>query len=524
MMRLFLILFCFVSVFQTLAQQKLLPMHVYFKDQFIRLSGNQSLTTIYPANESQLNLHYINRDSSKQYYEIFDWLFKKHWLEVKNKQGHIHISPLVDGTFGKETIDTTHSTLLRNTRGVFVEGQLLDKFSFSFMLAENQAQFMQYETLYLNAAGEKYVQSGGYLTTNAVVPGAARTKPFKENGYDYAYSIGSIRYAARKNVSFEAGNNGHFIGNGYRSLLLSDHSTATPYLKINWEISPRWSYHFIAKRNKNLYRKPVYQTVEGAYENKFFSVAYLNFKATKNFTLSLFSAGNNLRGDSLVKHPIQTQMWVPLPLVNTDLFQQSNSTLNGIAGLNLDLALTKKRIYGQLVVDKIKATHLFAGQVGIHLFDVWKIPAFHVQWEVNYVPQSFYSSENPKLAYSHYQLPSAHPRGNNFVEGLLRMDYEYKRFFIQTATFLQQNQGIGLESFSPHSIFSTPEETKKLPSAYGTTFLQTIELGYRVNRKYNGILVLGCKIRSSEFKGERELNQAVYISIKSGLLNHYFDF
>jgi hypothetical protein len=516
-------IFCYFATVG-FSQQKMLPQHVYFKDQFVRLSKDKSITTLYPANESQLNLHHINRDSSLQYYEVFDWLFKKHWVEIRNKQGHLSISPLVDGSFGKEQIDTTRSTLLRNTRGVFVEGQLLDKFSFSFSFAENQAQFMEYETRYLYAAGEKYVSNGGYLTTNAVIPGAARTKPFKENGFDYAYSIGSVRYAASKVLSFEAGNNGHFVGNGYRSLLLSDHSTAAPYVKADWKFAPRWTYSFIAKRTNNLYRKPVYQTVEAPYENKLFTVAYLSFKASEQFTMSLFTAGANLRGDSLVKHPLQASMWIPVPGLNTDLFQRKNSTLNGIAGINLDYALKKQRIYGQVVIDKVSATHLFAGQLGVHFFDLANIPNLHVQSEINYVPPFFYASENPKLAYSHYQLPSAHPRGNNFLEGIIRMDYEYKRFFLQSKSILQQNQGIEANAFAPHSIFTPVKNLANAESAYGSTFIQEIEVGYRVNRKYNGMILVGCKIRSSEFKGARELNQAVYLSIKSGLLNHYFDF
>jgi hypothetical protein len=238
----------------------------------------------------------------------------------------------------------------------------------------------------------------------------------------------------------------------------------------------------------------------------------------------LFSGGSNLRGDSLTKHPIEAQMYLPLPLFNTDLFQKSKPTLNGIGGLNVDYAFKKKRLYGQLVLDKVASTHLLAGQLGIHFFDVWKIPALHVQWEANYVPRSFYGSANPKLAYSHYQLPSAHPRGNNFLEGIVRMNYEYKRFFIQSKSILQQNQGIEANAFLPHSIFSPIFSDLPKETAYGSTFIQELELGYRINRKYNGMLVLGCKIRTSEFKGDRELNQAVYLSIKSGLLNHYFDF
>jgi hypothetical protein len=507
------------------SQQKMLPLHTFYKDPFMQHSGKKSIETMYPANESQLNLHYIIRDSSMQYYDFTDWLFKRHWLEYKNEFGSISISPMINATYGKEPIDDSlRSTIFQNTRGVYVEGQFFDNFSFNFILAENQARFMQYEADYFRSRGQIYTIGQNYIVDNAVIPGAARTKPFNEDGFDYAFSVGNFRYKASEKLSFEAGNTGHFIGNGYRSLLLSDNSVAAPYLRTNWNINSKWSYSFLFKQHNNLYRKPVFNTVEGNFEKKLFSATYLTYKPIENLSISLFTAGNSLRGDSLIKHPIQAQMFIPLPFVNTDLFVGNGKLVNGISGINIDFALEKKRIYGQWVVDKINKTFMNAFQTGIHFFDAWNIKNLHTQFEVNYVPKGFYASENPKLAYSHYQLPSAHPRGNNFVEGLFRFNYEYKRFFVESRSVLQQNQGIGVNQFIPHSIFTSLNDNSFQQTAYGSTFIQHLEMGYRVNRKYNGMFVLGCKIRSSEFLSLHELNQMIYFSLRSGLLNQYFDF
>jgi nucleoside-specific outer membrane channel protein Tsx len=144
----------FLSSNYLLAQQNSLPLNSFFKDKFVEVSGKRSIETFFPANENQLNLNHLIRDSSVQYTDIGIWLFKKHFVSITKPEGNISISPLVDFTFGKEVFDTSRNTLYRNTRGIFVEGELLNKIGFNFIFAENQSKFMQYESDYFNSRGE----------------------------------------------------------------------------------------------------------------------------------------------------------------------------------------------------------------------------------------------------------------------------------------------------------------------------------------------------------------------------------
>lgn len=504
------------------AQQNSLPMHTFYKDKFLENTPNQSLETFFPATENQLNLHRIIRDSSIQYYDISEWLFKKHWVNFSNAQGSISISPMVDFTLGKETTDSSGQRLFRNTRGVYVEGELLKRIGFNFFFAENQARFMNYESDYFRNRGEKYVGSVNYSTQNAVIPGGSRTKPFKGNAFDYAYSMGSIHFQATKQVDIEFGNTPQFIGVGYRSLMLSDNGLGALFFRTKWKISDRWSYQMMFRKNNNLYRKPLTQQVESAYESKLFGMTYLTFKPIPNVSISLFSAGNQLRGDSLVKHGLALQLIAPIPLIQNDLLFGNSALFNGISGINLDFALKQTRFYGQLVVDKIGQKHVIAGQLGAHFFKIASVKNLHAQVEVNVIPKDFYADKNPKLSYSHFNLPLAHIKGNNVGEIIFRADYEVKRVFLAVKSVyyagLSGNDSIPMTS---NSIF---EMQFNVPNQTATTFIQEFELGYRINRKYNATFSIGWKGRFYQSPLQNVEQQMVFIGLKTGIFNQYLDF
>ncbi|MDD2982162.1 MAG: hypothetical protein PHQ74_02130 [Crocinitomicaceae bacterium] len=505
-----------------LAQQKSIPLNSFYKEKFIENSGGKSIETFYPANESQINLPFVIRDSTLQYYEFTEWLFKKHWLNIQKEEGTIMISPFMNIALGKETSDPNKSRLFNNTRGLYVEGSLLKKFSFNFIFAENQNRFMNYEANYFKSRGELYVGSNAYSLQNAFVPGGARTKPFKGDGFDYAYSIGSLAYQVNTKLRIELGNNQHFIGSGYRSLLLSDNSAVSPNFKVKWNFLPKWRFDVLFQKNNNLYRKPRTKAVESPYETKLFALSYLTFKPTENFSISLFTAGNQLRGDSLIRHGVEWQMLIPIPLVQNDALFGDSKKFNGITGLNLDLALNKTRLYGQVVLDKMDKKYLVAGQLGVHFFEILKVKNLHAQVEFNYVPEHFYSDVNPKLSYSNSNIPLAHPKGNNFGEGVLRLDYEYQRFYIQSSTILYGNLG-GNDSipFSANSIFLNTSTTK---IATPNTIVQSVELGWRVNRRYNAQFFIAWKGRAYNSAFRKESDQMILVGFKTGITNSYFDF
>lgn len=518
---LILILVCISGYAYT--QQKLIPINVFFKDNFLKLSNNQSITTFYPQNENEFNTSYYNRDSILQYYDLTERLFKHHALELKTDIGTINVDPLINFSLGRYNFDSTGYPLFRNTRGLYIEGQIYNKISFQFTTTENQARFQNYEREYMASRGELYIFPGPrYSIQNAIVPGGSRTKPFKEYGYDYAFSTGVVRFALHPKFAIEAGNNSHFIGSGYRSLLLSDNGFYAPNIRFNWKINSKLEYQVLYQKNLNLYRKPITKAVESNYEVKFYALSYLTYKPIPSFSISLFSAGNQLLADSMIRHPFISEQMIPLPFFQNDFSLGMQNVLNGISGLNLDYALKNTRIYAQVAADKVNNAFLVANQLGFYWFDAFKIKDATIQLEWNQVPKNFYAEKNPKLAYSQFNLPSAHPKGNNFNEFFLKLFYEKNRMYLQAKTSIYLTQGGDMKQ----QIFATSifNGNKIDTLAYGNTIIGDYELGWRFNRFYNGTIFIKYQGRSSVYDKFHQTYNCIWFGIKTSLTNEYFDF
>lgn len=506
-------------------QSMSIPLNNYYKIKLLETSGKKVSETLFPANEGQIKLSAALIDSSVQYSDFGYWFFKKDWVEFKKDKIQLSIDPLIDFSVGRSLTQSKKEKglLFRNTRGIFVRGAIGKRFSFLFSFAENQARFMDYQNQYFNQSGEYYVSANGYDKVNAVIPAGSRTKPFKTDAYDYAYSIGMIYFQATKKLRFEIGNQPNFIGSGYRSLLLSDHSINAFGLRTTYQFNPKWSYQWLLKNNKNLYRKPHTNYVESPYENKLYSALYLTYKPIENLSISLFSASNALRGDSLTKHHLQWQSVIPLPLLNTDLLIP-NKIINGITGINLEWAFKSVRLYGQIALDQVNHKTLIAGQLGTYYFNAFNVKNWWLQFESNLIPNNFYTNKYDKLSYTHAQLPLAHPKGNNIGELIFRSQYELNRFYLSFTGILYQNlQRVPLNSLDANSIILQNRILENQEYKY-TTHLETIEFGWRYNNKYNGYFYINYINRSVLGGNIIDNQQAVMIGWKVGLFNQYFDF
>ena len=151
---------------------------------------------------------------------FLDRVFRTHLIEVKSreKKFHIKVDPLLNFEFGRDTEDTLQRRLYTNTRGFIASGSLGKDFYFETMLAENQSVFPNYIETNNRASG--------------IVPGQGRWKTFKSRGFDYAFSSGFFSYQPCKNINIQAGHGKQKIGQGYRSLFLSDNAFNYPFVRI----------------------------------------------------------------------------------------------------------------------------------------------------------------------------------------------------------------------------------------------------------------------------------------------------
>ena len=519
MARIIGVLLVFLALITDLqAQHNTVLMNTFFRDRFYAHTANDEVITsgLYPVYESQYDLNKKLADSTKQYYELTEILFKKHLIEVKGKDYFLTISPVADLRMGRDRRDTLGRKLYQNTRGILIEGDLLKNFSFSTSFYENQARFADYESNYYTSLGELYPNqaTGKYNPQNAMIPGAARTKPFDGDGFDYAYAQGNMVYRMNERIYISAGNTPHFVGDGYRSVLYSDNSAGTPFLRGDFKFLKNLEFTYLRSRLLNLMRKPVSTTVEANYEQKGMAMHYLTYKIpAANMAISLFESTIWYKGDSLTGARTNPMFFQPLPFLSEMLIDQNK--ISSVTGLNMSVLLKRShRLYGQFALTDLDLDR-YALQLGYRGTNLFKLKDLMVQLEYNQISSGMYRSENRRLNYVNFNLPMAHPKGNSFSEFLIRGNYEIKRFYADLSMIFYT-----LKDYSSIDLLPVYREVD-LQS--GSLTIQQAEIGYRMNRKMN-LSVFGSLTNRTENWGDKKQNTVIMLGFRTGINNHYNDF
>ncbi len=502
--------------FQSLGQQSLIPLHSFYKDQLFANKRSQPYNegSFLPACESDYSLIPVINDSTPQYYDFTHVLFQKYLFELRGDDYYLKISPAIDFAYGKDLADTVSRTLYQNTRGLHVEGNLFRNFSFSTSLYENQGRYTQYESAYYRSVGEMYpMNDSTYQTQNAVIPGGGRTKDFKGDGFDYAFAVGYFVYKPFKWLRITAGNNSQFVGDGYRSLLLSDNSYSAPYFRLDWKIGQKFNFVYHRARHMNLLRRPLTGSVEAYYEAKGYSVNYLTYKPLQNLNISLFESGTWNRGDSLTSHYSHPLYYNPVPVLSGLLLKGKNE-VTSLLGLNIAYQIAEHhRAYGQFAIFDYNSSKI-AFQLGYRGYNYFGLKDFMLQVEYNYVAPRMYEADNRRLNLVHYNLPLAHPKGNGFQEFVLRSNYELKRVYADVSLIYYLLQD--------HSSVALLPVYRDIERAFGNIFYTNVELGYRFNRKMNLTFFGSWTYRQAS--GDDLNTNFVSVGLRTGFINHYRDF
>ena len=182
--------------------------------------------------------------------------------------------------------------LYRNTRGILVQGDIGKKLSFSSSFYETQAQFPSWVDSFAATYADTALVKGAQVSYSnfgfVLILGQGRAKPFRD-GYDFGMASGYVSYSPFERLNIQAGHGKHFIGEGYRSLLLSDNAFNYPYLRITsswWK--GKLQYTGIYNSMQSLNRIEFATTPEAPFERKSGSFNYLSIAPVKWLQIGLF--------------------------------------------------------------------------------------------------------------------------------------------------------------------------------------------------------------------------------------------
>lgn len=523
-----LILFLLTSI--CARTQLYLPLVNYYNDETQRFALRdtnsvnlfQSHLSFKPILDLRTNTDSLYSNSEKHYYWITQKLFKENFLIFKGEDFWISVDPILDLELGTDFSADSTERLYWNTRGIRIQGKLLGKVGFSTDIYENQALLPNYQSVYVDDRGEFFPNSLNtkYTQNNAVIPGYARTKPFKKTGYDFAFAQGNISYVPNKVINFQLGNGNHFIGSGYRSLLLADYTTNYPFAKIETNLwKGRIQYTAMYALHQNLYRLHAYTTPEATYEKKIGTYHYLDFAVNKKVQIGLFEGSLWQRVDSLGSHSPDPLFLNPLP-INTVIKGFEANGFKSIIGLNVTAHLFLSTIgYGQVIFDRGK---MGGFQVGIKAYDLL-FPHFDFLVEYNRVELNTYLSNDKRYNYGHFNLPLAHPYVNGFQELVVQVSYTGNHFFVQNK--VNYSQRLSNDSLNiGNNLLLPSNEVINATNTIRPIVYNQFEIGYRFNKTNNLSAFMGHLYRNESHTMYNPLTNYTYIGIRTRLKNKYTDY
>lgn len=351
---------------------------------------------------------------------------------VETRDFNLHVKPVLWLQAGFENND--EPAPWRNTRGLELRFNIEDKVSFYSFIAENQARFPGYVR--------------GRINDRLVVPGEAFWKDFKEDGVDYFTARGHVSFNPIKSINLQLGHERFSIGNGLRSMILSDYGPAFPYFKIQTKVW-RFSYtNLFAQTRGDIPASPTGSRGSVSYPKKFFALHHLSLNITDNLNVGIFEA--IVSGDSL-SNGIEADYFNPIIFYRA-VEQYGGSQDNALVGLDGKWNVAGKlQFYGQFVLDEFLLEayrqgngwwgNKWSSQLGAKYVNIFGLPNVDLQLEWNRARPFMYSHQNGYTNYTHYGQPLAHPLGANFNELMGRMNWQpFPRLWLQ-GTLLSATYG-----------------------------------------------------------------------------------
>ena len=445
---------------------------------YVNRNGVGTLSKVDAYNLSSLymnNLEYLTAEEQVKYRSkkpIFKNFYTSpaNLFEVHVKDFDLVVNPVFQYTFSKES--DNDQDLFLNTRGVNVRGRIANKIGFAAYITDNQER------------DPLYVQQ--FITHRTAVPGAGFYKPFKAaGGVDYFDARGYFTFNVTKYIDVQFGYDKNFIGNGQRSLFLSDFSNNTLFLKLNTRI---WKLNY-----QNLFMELHSSEIPGGDQllpKKYAAMHHLDMAITKWLNIGLFEGVIFGREDHFefgYLNPI---------IFYRSIEQQNGSFDNAIVGLDFKANIAKRvQAYGQFSLDEFVLSEVTSNsgwwgnkwgiQLGAKYIDAFNIKNLDLQLEHNRVRPFTYSHGDSVANYTHYNQPLSHPLMANFQELIGVARYQPAPKWLAMGKIIWHQQGRDSSAVNYGSNIFLPNTPPYRTSDYGFN----IGSGWKTNVLYASFLL-----------------------------------
>lgn len=425
-------------------------------------------------------------------------------VEVNKEDFFLVVNPVIQYVVAKERNNDQH--LFHNTRGASFRGRIANKIGFAGYISENQERT------------PLYVQQ--WVNERKAIPGQGYFKDFKKTGYDYFDARGYFSVNATRYIDVSFGYDRNFIGNGQRSLFLSDFSNNTLFLKLNTRI---WKFNYQNLFMELTHADPVDpRNRDYLLGKKYAAMHHLDIGITKWLNVGLFEGVVFGRKDHFAFSYLNPVIF----LRSVEL--ENGSQDNAVAGLDVKANVARRfQFYGQLLVDEFRLSEIknnkgwwgnkWAWQLGAKYIDAFNIPNLDLQLEANRVRPFTYSHDDSTANYTHYNQPIAHPLGAGFHEVMGQIRYQpLPRFtFLAKGMYYFQGKDSSAASYGANIFLPNVPPYRKMDYGYNVgsgvrTNVALASLLFSYEIKQALFAEVNTLFRSEHPEGRQKTNTAVF--------------
>jgi hypothetical protein len=354
-------------------------------------------------------------DTSLKFKNLFSKIHQTNpfYFGVKRGDFSFYSHLMYNFQFGKESNST--SKLYNNSREIaHWRGQVTKRIGYYTYATDNQFRTPLY--------------ARQYMTQNNAIPGLGYYKGPTTTGPIDAFEVkGGIMINAAKGIDLQFAFDKVFIGNGYRSLILSDFSNNFLFLKVNTRL---WKFNYTNLFAQMINRSEIPQGTDTVYPKKFMTFHCLDLQVTKWLNVGFFE--NIMFGRS---NGYDINYLNPM-IFSVALGHQLGSPDKTTIGVNIKAnAFKNTQFYSQIIINEFVLGEVLkykngwwankqALQLGVKAIDIFGVNNLDIQGEVNIVRPFVYSSKDNFSSYTHYNQALAHPLGANFKEFIAIVKYQ----------------------------------------------------------------------------------------------------
>ncbi len=370
----------------------------------------------------------------------FLWKHPAHFISAKVPHFAFSVDPAIQIRLGGSLTDETSKFKYLTSKGFEIRGQVDDVFGFYALFLSEQGNFPNYVEDYINKS--------------QTPPGAGYWKEYKNNGYDYFLAKGYVTITPTKHFHMQFGYDNNFIGDGIRSMFLSDFGANYLFLKLNTNV---WKFNY-----QNIFAELTKYYPRGGDKlltKKYMAMHHLSINITKNVNIGVFESVMFRR-----ENTFELQYLNPI-IFYRSIEQALGSPDNAMLGFDFKVNIPKHvQIYGQFLLDEFNFSkefspppgknkvygllhpnkwwgNKFAAQLGIKYIDAFGVDHLDLQFEGNVARPYTYSHYDTITSWTHYNQPLAHPLGANFTELIFQAKYQPLQKLFLSTRFIYAKKG-----------------------------------------------------------------------------------